>query len=88
MIKVIEVRILDRCEFCDGEAYLFVCEELDTQGGANDRYRPLEMSYGIGKKTYLRAIGRNMPSFTVIIIVSLSPNVSGVPSSLTSTMTG
>jgi hypothetical protein len=27
---MIKVRILDRCEFCDGEAYVFVCEDVDA----------------------------------------------------------
>ena len=47
---VIKVRNLDRCEFSEHEAYLFVCEELDTQGGANDRYRPCEMCHGSGNR--------------------------------------
>jgi hypothetical protein len=29
---MIKVRILDRCEFCDGEAYVFVCELKQFHG--------------------------------------------------------
>ncbi|MCJ7660597.1 MAG: hypothetical protein MUO67_15720, partial [Anaerolineales bacterium] len=38
-----KVQILDRCEFCDGEAYVFVSEEIDARGNAFDRYRPCEV---------------------------------------------
>ena len=31
---MIKVHILDRCEFCDGEAYIFDCQDVDTQGTA------------------------------------------------------
>jgi hypothetical protein len=37
---MIKVRILDCCEFCDGEAYVFVCEDGDSRGNTFDRYRP------------------------------------------------
>jgi hypothetical protein len=40
---MMKVRILDRCEFCDGEAYIFVCEDVDARGETFDRYRPCEM---------------------------------------------
>ena len=40
---MMKVRILDRCEFCEGEAYLFACEDVDTQGEMFNRYRPWEM---------------------------------------------
>ena len=36
---MIKVRILDRCEFCDGEAYIFDYEDVDARGDAYDRYR-------------------------------------------------
>ena len=36
---MMKVRILDRCEFCDGEAYTFVCEDVDADGDSFDRYR-------------------------------------------------
>jgi hypothetical protein len=47
---MIKVRILDRCEFCDGEAYIFVCEDVDARGELFDRYRPCEMCNGSGNQ--------------------------------------
>ena len=47
---MIKVRILDRCEFCDGEAYIFVCEDVDVRGDTFDRYRPCEMCHGSGNR--------------------------------------
>jgi len=45
---MMKVRILDRCEFCDGEANIFVCEDVDANGQTFDRYRPCEMCHGSG----------------------------------------
>ncbi len=42
---MMKVRILDCCEFCDGEAYVFVCEDVDARGETFDRYRPCEMCH-------------------------------------------
>ena len=47
---MMKVRILDRCEFCDGEAYVFVCEDVDARGETFDRYRPCDMCNGSGNK--------------------------------------
>lgn len=47
---MIQVRILDRCEFCDGEAYIFVCEDVDARGEAYDRYRSCEACHGSGNR--------------------------------------
>jgi hypothetical protein len=47
---MIKVRILDRCEFCDGQAYVFVCEDVDMRGETFDRYRPCEICYGSGNQ--------------------------------------
>ena len=47
---MMKVRILDRCEFCDGEAYVFVCEDVDARGETFDRYRPCEMCHGNGNR--------------------------------------
>ena len=47
---MIKVRILDRCEFCDGEAYVFECEDVDSHGETYDRYRPCEMCHGSGNR--------------------------------------
>ena len=45
---MIKVRILDRCEFCDGEAYIYDYRDVDVHGEAYDRYRPCEMCNGSG----------------------------------------
>ncbi len=47
---MIQVRILDRCEFCDGEAYVFDYEDVDARGETFDRYRPCEMCHGSGNR--------------------------------------
>ena len=47
---MIKVRILDRCELCDGEAYVFDCEDIDSHGGRYDRYRPCEVCHGSGNQ--------------------------------------
>ncbi|MCJ7521279.1 MAG: hypothetical protein MUP21_03575 [Dehalococcoidia bacterium] len=47
---MMKVRILDRCEFCDGEAYIFVCEDVDSRGETYDRYRPCEVCQGSGNQ--------------------------------------
>ncbi|MCJ7521276.1 MAG: hypothetical protein MUP21_03560 [Dehalococcoidia bacterium] len=47
---MMKVRILDRCEFCDGEAYVFLCEDVDARGETYDRYRPCEMCHGSGNQ--------------------------------------
>jgi len=46
VIEVIKVRILDRCEFCDGEAYIFVSEDVDAHGETFDWCRPCEACNG------------------------------------------
>jgi hypothetical protein len=45
---MIKVRILDCCEFCDGEANIFISEDVDANGQTFDRYRPCEMCRGSG----------------------------------------
>ncbi len=47
---MMKVCILDRCESCDGEAYVFVCEEVDARGEPFDRYRPCKMRHGSGNR--------------------------------------
>ena len=47
---MIKVCILDRCEFCDGEAYVFVCEDVDERGQTFDRYQPCEICHGSGNR--------------------------------------
>jgi hypothetical protein len=34
---MIKVRILDCCEFCGGETYVFVCEDVDAIGETFER---------------------------------------------------
>jgi hypothetical protein len=43
---MLKVRILDRCEFCDGEAYIFDSQDADSRGETYDRYRSCEMCIG------------------------------------------
>ena len=40
---MMKVRILDHCEFCGGEEYLFVCEDVDARCETFGRYRPCDM---------------------------------------------
>ncbi len=47
---MIKVRVLDRCEFCEGEAYIYDCQDVDTRGETYDRYRPCEMCHGGGNR--------------------------------------
>ena len=55
---MMKVCILDRCEFCDGEAYVFVCEDVDARGETFDRYRPCEMCHGSGNRAKWVGLGR------------------------------
>ena len=47
---MIKVRILDRCEFCEGKAYIFDYQDVDSHGEKYDRYRPCEMCHGSGNQ--------------------------------------
>ena len=47
---MIKVRILDRCEFCEGKAYIFDYQDVDARGEVYDRYRPCEMCHGSGNQ--------------------------------------
>ena len=47
---MIKVRILDRCEFCNGEAYIFDYQDVDSRAETYDRYRPCEMCNGSGNR--------------------------------------
>ena len=47
---MMKVRILDRCELCDGEAYVFDCEDIDSHGETYDSYRPCEVCHGSGNQ--------------------------------------
>ena len=46
-----KVHILDRCEYCDGEAYIFECEDIDASGEVYARYRPCKMCNGSGNRS-------------------------------------
>ena len=45
-----KVHILDRCEFCDGEAYVFACEVVDANGEHYPRYLPCSYCLGSGEQ--------------------------------------
>ncbi len=47
---MIKVRTLDRCKFCDGEAYIFDYQDVDSRGETYDRYCPCEMCHGSGNQ--------------------------------------
>ena len=47
---MMKVRILDRCEVCDGEAYIFDYQDVDSRGEQYDCYRPCEVCQGSGNQ--------------------------------------
>ena len=47
---MIKVRILDLCEGCAGEAYIFDYQDVDSRGEPYDRYRPCEACQGSGSQ--------------------------------------
>ena len=47
---MMKIRILDRSEHCDGEVYIFDCEDFDARGKSYDRYRPCEVCQGSGNR--------------------------------------
>ena len=69
---MIKVRILDRCESCDGEAYVFVCEDIDTRGETYDRYQACEMCQGSGSRA--RWIGLRELSDLLERAISFEPD--------------
>ena len=46
---MIQVHILDRCNFCDGEAYLFAGETVSAVGEYAPYYEPCEYCQGSGE---------------------------------------
>ena len=48
---MIKVNILDKCEFCDGEAYLPIGEAESHTGEKYIRYEPCSQCQGSGKQT-------------------------------------
>jgi len=67
---MIKVRILDFCEFCDGEAYIFVCEDVDANGQTFDRYHPYELS---GRRSLLHSLLAIRRSTSSLASVAESP---------------
>jgi hypothetical protein len=72
---MMKVRILDCCEFCDGEAYVFVCEDVDARGETFDRYRPCEMCHGSGNRA--KWVGLRESTDVINRAMSLEPNSQG-----------
>ena len=50
---MINVRILDHCEFCDGETYVFDDQDVNSHLETYDRYRPYEMWHSNGNRAKL-----------------------------------
>ena len=48
---MMKVCILDHCEICDGEAYVFDHQDVDSNSETYDRYRPCEVCQGSGNQT-------------------------------------
>ena len=46
---MLKIHILDRCEFCDGQAYVYACEFVDVNGEAYPRYMPCAYCKGSGE---------------------------------------
>ncbi len=45
-----KVQILDRCQYCDGKAYLPAGEASNWQGESYTRYAPCQMCEGTGER--------------------------------------
>ena len=46
---MLQVHILDRCEFCDGQAYFYACEFTDENGESYPHYMPYAYCKGSGE---------------------------------------
>ena len=46
---MLQVHVLDRCEFCDGQAYVYACEFVDNNGETYPRYMPCAYCKGSGE---------------------------------------
>ena len=46
---MLQIHILDRCEFCDGQAYVYACEFVDNNGESYPRYMPCAYCKGSGE---------------------------------------
>ena len=45
---MVQVHILDRCKYCDGQAYVYACEFVDNNGETSPRYIPGAYCKGSG----------------------------------------
>ena len=82
-----KVQILDRCEFCDGEAYVYECRDVDARGEPYDRYRPCEMCKDLFKDlfssakiktiklTFSISLNTKTPQITLAIIEHMCYNI-------------
>lgn len=48
---MVKVRVLSKCQRCDGQAYLPVGEDLDSRGNKYIRHRPCPSCEGSGTKS-------------------------------------
>ena len=46
---MLKVHILDRCRYCDGQAYVYTCEFVDDNDQAYPRYMPCAFCKGSGE---------------------------------------
>ena len=46
---MLKVMVFDRCEFCDGEAYVYSGERVDEDGSRRPIYSPCYMCKGSGE---------------------------------------
>jgi hypothetical protein len=49
VIKMLKILVIDRCKFCDGEAYVFVGESEDADGVKHPVYLPCHVCKGSGE---------------------------------------
>lgn len=47
-----KAQIVDRCEHCHGQAYIFECEATNHKGEVYDKYKPCPCCNGTGKVTH------------------------------------
>ena len=44
-----KVQIVDRCDHCHGQAYIFECEATNHRGEVYDKYKPCPCCHATGK---------------------------------------
>jgi len=67
-----KIHVLDICEFCNGEAYMFIGEDVDARGDTFDRYQPCEMCHGSGNRS--KWLGFREFSSILEYFTALEPN--------------